>query len=198
MFQFHSQIAYILNEIENIGEIRLIKIDFGFPFKGAQDFRYNKALGGGALLDCGGYTIKLAGVFLGESARIVYSDLHGKEGFEVDIYGNAVIVNDAGRVVYLAFGMDNSYKCSLEIWGSNGTLYTNRVFTAPDGFIPIVEETDAAGNHKTEISLAADDSFRKSIEYFYGCINDTNKRLNAYKDITKQAGLVEEVGKCFK
>ena len=47
MFAFHSQIEWIKNRIAEgaVGDIRLIRIDFGFPFRGANDFRYNKTLG---------------------------------------------------------------------------------------------------------------------------------------------------------
>ena len=54
MFVYHSQLDWIREHMAELGELRLIRIDFGFPFRGAGDFRYNKELGGGALLDCGG------------------------------------------------------------------------------------------------------------------------------------------------
>ena len=38
--------------------------------------------------------------------------------------------------VQIGFGMDNDYKCELEVWGSKGTLRTGRVLTAPAGFVP--------------------------------------------------------------
>ena len=93
MFSYHTQLDWIKNKVSEgvIGDIRLIRIDFGFPFRGANDFRYNKALGGGALLDCGGYTIKLATMFLGDTAEVKTSQLNYKEGFEVDIYGSATL-----------------------------------------------------------------------------------------------------------
>ena len=50
-----------------IGDVRLYRITFGFPRRDARDFRYNKALGGGALLDAGGYTMKYATTLLGLS-----------------------------------------------------------------------------------------------------------------------------------
>lgn len=56
MFIFHSQLEEINNVVKNgeIGDIRLYRISFGFPRRTASDFRYNKLLGGGALLDAGG------------------------------------------------------------------------------------------------------------------------------------------------
>ena len=98
MFAFHKQIAEIQDiiAIGKLGEVRLYRITFGFPQRAKNDFRYNKALGGGALLDCGGYTIKLATMLLGETAKIAYSKLNYTDGFDVDLYGSAAMINDSG------------------------------------------------------------------------------------------------------
>lgn len=193
MFAFHSQIEWIKNRIAEgaVGDIRLIRIDFGFPFRGANDFRYNKALGGGALLDCGGYTLKLAGMFLGETARVTTSKLNSKEGFEVDIYGNATLVNDDGLTTQVSFGMDNSYRCSLDIWGSTGNIFTNRILTAPDGFEPTV--IIKQGNDEQSFTLSADDTFKKSIEMFLKCINNNDIRNSEFDSVVLQSGMVSSI-----
>jgi predicted dehydrogenase len=192
MFRYHRQIEFILEEIRSntVGEVRLYRIDFGFPFRGANDFRYNKPLGGGALLDCGGYTLKLASMLLGETARLVYSSLHYRDDFDVDIYGDAVMANERGVTAQIAFGMDNSYKCALEVWGTGGSIRTNRIFTAPDGYEPLVKIK--TGNEESEKPIPADDCFRKSIERFYACVVNREEREDNYKDIVKQANLIEE------
>ena len=61
-FLYHTQLQVIENMIKEgvIGEVRLYRSVFGFPFRHENDFRYNKSLGGGSLFDCGGYPIKLA------------------------------------------------------------------------------------------------------------------------------------------
>ncbi|MDE6594291.1 MAG: Gfo/Idh/MocA family oxidoreductase [Oscillospiraceae bacterium] len=195
MFAYHSQIQWIRNKLAEgvIGETRLIRIDFGFPFRGSNDFRYIKDLGGGALLDCGGYTLKLAGILLGETARVTSSQLCSKAGFEVDIYGNATLVNDQGLTAQVSFGMDNSYKCNLEIWGSTGTIFTNRILTAPDGFEPtvIIKQADTEQNYV----LPGDDTFKKSVEYFKSCIDNRDIRKEHYKEILLQADKVEHINK---
>ncbi|MEE1018794.1 MAG: Gfo/Idh/MocA family oxidoreductase [Acutalibacteraceae bacterium] len=198
MFAYHSQLEWIIKKIADgaIGDVRLIRIDFGFPFRGGNDFRYNKALGGGALLDCGGYTVKLAGMLLGDSARVVTSQLNSKDGFEVDIYGSATLVNDDGLTAQISFGMDNSYKCSLEVWGSTGTLFTGRVLTAPDGFEPTVTIKTADGEET--FTLPADDTFKKSIEYFGNCVNDASLRVKHYDEIIKQSQQINLIQKVEK
>lgn len=191
MFVYHSQLDWIKNRLTEIGEIRHIRIDFGFPFRGANDFRYIKELGGGALLDCGGYTVKLAGLFLGESAMITASQLNTKSGFDVDIYGSATLTNFDGLTAQIAFGMDNSYKCSLEIWGSEGTIYTNRILTAPDGFEPVV--TVKKGNDEQQFTLPADDTFAKSIKFFEKCVDNEQVRTKHYSEIHRQSASVEKI-----
>lgn len=193
MFVYHSQLDFIQQMVDDkrIGELRLIRITFGFPFRGGNDFRYCKALGGGALLDCGGYTVKLATLLLGDTARLTTSRLNTKKGFEVDLFGSATMVNDAGLTAQLSFGMDNNYKCELELWGSEGTLYTNRILTAPEGFLPAVTIKSADG--EKSFQLPADDSFEKSIDYFYKCTQDQSTAREQRKKILHQAEIVEMI-----
>ena len=199
MFQYHKQIEDINKIISNgdLGDIRLYRISFGFPMRTPNDFRYNKALGGGAILDCGGYTIKYASMLLGSTARIVQAQSNNLEGFSVDMYGSAVIVNDKGQTAQLAFGMDNSYKCELEVWGSKARLITNRVLTAPAGLAPEALIVDSKGNEK-KITLSADDSFGKSIKLFSDCIANDTVRENNYKVIERQSELLNQFLKMTK
>lgn len=193
MFAFHKQLEEIVDIVNSgeLGDVRLYRIAFGFPRRAQNDFRYNKSLGGGALLDCGGYTLKLASMLLGDTAKIATSQLNYMDGFEVDMHGSATIVNDAGVTAQLSFGMDNSYKCELEIWGSKGCLTTGRILTAPNGFEPTAEIK--VGNETRTVKLSADDTFRKSIQKFCLCVTDNKERIRNYAEIVRQAELVEKI-----
>ena len=193
MFAFHSQLGEIDAIVKSgkIGDIRLYRIAFGFPMRGANDFRYKKSLGGGALLDCGGYTVKLASLLLGESATVKHSTLNYTDDFDVDLYGSATMVNDRDEVAQITFGMDNSYKCDLEIWGSKGCLLADRIFTAPVDFKP--HALMKIGNENTVVEFADDDTFKKSIEHFYKCITDENLKQINYNNLIVQAMLVDAV-----
>lgn len=193
MFQFHSQLKFIENLIKekSIGDLRLIRIEFGFPMRKNSDFRYNKDLGGGALLDCGGYTVKLATHLLGETTKLKTSKLNFIEGFDVDIYGSAVLENKAGTVAQISFGMDNYYKCETEIWGSKGYIIAPRIFTAPSDFKPQV--IYKAENEEKIFELEADDQFLNSIEYFYECIKNEGIRKTSYKELIQQSELIDKI-----
>lgn len=191
MFAFHKQLAEIKKIIDlgEIGDVRLYRISFGFPMRKKNDFRYNLKLGGGALLDAGGYTLKYASMVLGETTSILYATLNSVSEFDVDMYGSAALCNDYGDTVQVAFGMDNDYKCELEVWGSKGTLNTNRILTAPVGYKPIL--TLSKGNTQTIIELSEDDAFYNSICYFNDCIKSEKIRNESYRTIEKQAKLLD-------
>ncbi len=193
MFQYHSQIEKIKELISNrvAGEIRLIRLDFGFPLRAKNDFRYVKDLGGGALLDAAGYTLKLASVLLGDTVKVKASQLNNIDGYEVDMYGSAMVSNDEGVVCQIGFGMDSFYQCNIQIWGSKGMITSNRIFTAPPEYEPRINiETN---DEKSEIVLEADSHFVHSIEAFLDEINDSNKREKMYNDILLQARLVQQI-----
>ncbi len=67
MFTYHHQHAFVKKLIREgeIGDIHFFKSSFGFPPRSEGDIRYNKKLGGGALLDAGGYVVKATQLFQG-------------------------------------------------------------------------------------------------------------------------------------
>ena len=192
MFVFHDQLQAVNDIVDSgeIGDVRLYRISFGFPLRSQNDFRYNKALGGGALLDCGGYTFKYASMLLGPTAKMKYAQSNYIDGFGVDMYGSAALVNDKGVTAQVAFGMDHNYKCELEVWGSKGTIYTNRILTSPAGFTP--EVIIRKGNEEEKRNLPADDAFKKSILHFCQCIEKNDVRKENYQTLLRQAKLVED------
>lgn len=191
-FCMHRQMRKIKELIETgaIGDIRLIRSAFGFPYRSETDFRYHKDKGGGALLDCGGYVIKAAQFFLQDDVRVLTASLHNVEKHDVDMYGSAVLADQSNQEAQIAFGMDNSYKCDLEIWGSKACIMAPRIFTPPAEM-----ETQIIIKGQTEeiISVEPDDQFSHTIEAFFDCINDREKRKSAEKEILNQSRLIQEV-----
>lgn len=192
MFIFHKQLQAVNDIVASgeLGRVRQYRVSFGFPRRAASDFRYNKSLGGGALLDAGGYCMKYASWLLGDSARLVCANECHEPEWEVDIFGSATMVNDEGIICQLSFGMDCDYKCELEAWGSLGTLTTGRILTAPDGLEP-----DVVIKHNQDFEtrkLPADNAFEKSIRRFMDCLHDKTIREENYKIIERQASFVEQ------
>lgn len=193
MFLYHSQLAKVKELIADgaLGEIRLYRMAFGFPKRAGGDFRYNKALGGGALLDCGGYPVRLALEFLGESANVTQARLIQPAGYEVDLFGNAVLENNDGLCAQVSFGMDNAYQCQMEVWGSKATLTASRIFTAGPDFSPqIILRTSS---NEMKIQLDPDDSFLHSIQRFQSYV--ASSVYGGAADIFRQADTVVTIQK---
>ena len=193
MFLYHSQLGKIKELIADgtLGELRLIRASFGFPMRGKDDFRYKKAMGGGALLDCGGYPVRLALELLGDTAQVTQSRLVQPEGHEVDLYGNAVLENADGLCAQISFGMDNAYQCQLEVWGSKAILIVPRVFTAPAGF-----DADLEVKENQEVSQhfsISDNSFKNSLLMFKDSILKENDRKGKMIAIQIQSDLIEKI-----
>lgn len=193
MFLYHKQLQEIekLIDPKKFGAVRMIRTAFTFPFRGATDFRYNKELGGGALLDCGGYPILLAAKLLGESAELVWSNLCIDSAYGVDTSGSAVLQNDDGLTAHVFFGMNDTYRCELEIWGSDSMLTAARIFTAPPDLQPILKLQSRKGVE--EIQVESDDQFLNSIQYFVQLLENPNLRNIHRKNILRQSELIEQI-----
>ena len=195
-FRFHKQIEVIKTIIEDgqIGELRSIYTSFGFPpFADKDNIRYNKDLGGGALLDAGAYPIKISQLFLGADVTVQSSSLYLDPQREVDIYGGGFIKQRNGSLfANVAFGFDNQYQCRIEFWGSKGKLTAPRVFTAPpNNDVELILET---GQEKKVIKVEKSNHFRSMLCYFHELIttNNKDKIQREYHENVTQARLIEE------
>jgi NDP-hexose-3-ketoreductase len=193
MFIYHSQLKRIKEIINggSLGQVRLYRMAFGFPKRAANDFRYNREFGGGALLDCGGYPVRLAADLLGNTATVTASRLNYVPEFDVDLSGSATLENTDGLIAQVSFGMDNFYKCELEVWGSKGTLVATRIFTAGPEFEP--EAVIMNNNEQKNLKFPSDDQFLNSIDEYYGCIQSDEIRTKMYQKIMEQSLLVEKI-----
>ncbi len=193
MFQYHAQLADIEKIIASgeLGKLRLVRTSFGFPRRAGGDFRYVKELGGGTMLDNGGYTIKLINRLLGKSTRLVASKLDYDEETGVDIFGTAEFMNADGVLAQAAFGMDCQYQCSLELWGSKGRLTTGRIYTTPNGFVPTALIETGAGSRSIE--LASCDAFEESIKMYLRAVDDDGLRAEMAQELVRQAEFVDAV-----
>jgi NDP-hexose-3-ketoreductase len=191
MFAFHrqfDQIRQLLAE-NRAGEIRCIRSSFGFPpFPDSGNIRYSKALGGGALLDAGAYTLKVSQLLLGNEIQVLGSSLTYDEQKDVDLYGGIFLQHPTGIVVETAFGFDHFYQCSLEIWGNKAKISADRIFTAGPGVQPKIR-IEEQGNTEV-IEVEADNHFLNLLDDFARTVASANFEAK-YGEILGQAGLIQ-------
>jgi NDP-hexose-3-ketoreductase len=194
-FRFHPQTSLIQNLINQnaIGEIRCVRASFGFPpFNDKNNIRYQAGLGGGALLDAGAYTTKVSQLLLGLDLKVKASSLNVDSNTEVDIWGGAYLQDEkTGKFAELAFGFDHFYQCGIDVWGSVGKIKTNRLFTAPANYEPIITLETHEGEQR--IKAEAANHFELMLLYFYELIMKNKNQEVEHTQNLDQARLLQEI-----
>ena len=137
-------------EAGRLGRVQSLTADFGFRAPYAAEKRlYNKALGGGALLDIGIYPVFLANLLFGEPQRILGAARMGETG--VDLEDNLVFEYADDQYARLHASLAHETPSDAWIYGSAGKVYmegrwheTKRVILYPnDGPAETVDVSEA-------------------------------------------------------
>jgi len=171
-----------------IGNIRLIKASFGYPFRGVSDHRYSKEYGGGALNDAGCYTIKIIRAILGSDVDILSARLIPSVNNEIDDFGAGMLIKE-GIISQISFGINNQYECKLEIWGTKGIINMPRIFTAPMGFNAVVKVSTQ--NNEIDFELN-DNQFSNFFTRFSKLLLSEHLRELEYIEIIEQSKLMHK------
>lgn len=129
---FHPSYQTIVSQIEkgSIGKIKHIEANFGFPFPPSDNFRYKMELGGGSLLDSMIYPLSFCLNIAGESIKKIKYILKYNKQIGIDTGGVFLLeFEDISATINYGFGY--MYRNNYLIWGSQGYLYGERVFTRP-------------------------------------------------------------------
>lgn len=192
LFLHHSQFSWILEQLASgdIGRLRLVRATFGFPPLSRDNFRYDRGLGGGALLDVGAYGIRMALALGGCSWQVCGVSRVEDEALGVDVYGTLQLLNPEGVAVQAAYGFNYVYQCSLELLGTSGRLTAERIFTPPPGFSPRVW-VEKQGR-RTEHQLPPDNHCRNAWTAFAQCVR-ANEFDESLREVRDQACLLDDV-----
>ncbi|MBV9100495.1 MAG: Gfo/Idh/MocA family oxidoreductase [Candidatus Dormibacteraeota bacterium] len=140
MYRFHPRMRALR---ESAGQVRSLHAAFSFPLPPANNYRWSAALGGGALLDVGCYTLDVARWFLGEPDAVTAV----MAGDEVDVSVAAALGFGSGAqaTVWASFAAPEHQV--LELVGADGIEHVTQPFTAwrdPDDPYQLMVEEFAA------------------------------------------------------
>ncbi len=191
MFIYHAQQIKAKSIIDKgfIGEIHSFSGNFGFPPLAPDNFRYKKELGGGALLDAGAYPLRAARYFFDEKLSVADCSLL-LDNNNVDLRGSAYLKTKNCKSAFISFGFDNGYKCSYEIWGSQGSIFTEKAYTPRSNmFTKLIFENK---NGREIIDIEPDNHFVNILVEFYDSIINETPEIH-YKDILEQSYMIEQI-----
>jgi xylose dehydrogenase (NAD/NADP) len=121
MWRHHPQARMLVELLQRVGELRLIRAWFSFPLHRTGDVRLSAELDGGALMDVGCYCLSAARLLAGEPLEVVGVQVRGGDGVDVRFLG---AMRFEGKVVAeFDCGIDMADRHGLEVVGSNGSLY---------------------------------------------------------------------------
>lgn len=191
-FLEHRQHAQILDLLDRgaIGDLRTVTAEFAIPPLPAGDIRYQRNLGGGALLDTGVYPLRTATMLLGQGLQVVGSAGEPPPVGGVDLAGAALLVAPNGVTVSISFGFVHAYRSTYSLWGSGGRLTLDRAYTPPPELRPTATLQTADG--ASVLRLDCDDQFRGRLRRFVAAVGNPAER--PFDDeIIEQARLVSAV-----
>lgn len=192
MFQYHSQHQFVFDLIkkEEIGDIRVVRANFGFPPLPKDNFRYDDNIGGGALLDAAGYTVRAVQFILGDDYKVKAANLHPDPETGTNIYGGAFMENGSGVSGQIAFGFDHFYQSNYEIWGSQGKITVHWAFTPKPGLSPSVTLEKQGEKHTWQ--LKPDNHFVGSLKEFHKTISENNHEKH-YHQVLAQSKALDDI-----
>jgi predicted dehydrogenase len=104
-----------------IGELRVIRSDFGFTLDpGSGDVRLSQDLEGGALADLGCYCISATRLLAGEPESVVARQVLAPSGVDLRIGGTLAHAADVLAELYCGFDLPRRH--ALEVIGSEGSI----------------------------------------------------------------------------
>ncbi len=133
MYRCHPQTAKLAELVRAgaIGELRLISAVFCFNRPVDPKLRlYNRALGGGAILDIGCYPVSIARLVAGAAAGRPFAEpavFHGTGRIhpvaQVDELAAATLRFSGGAIAQLACGTTTAKEISVHVYGTEGILH---------------------------------------------------------------------------
>ncbi len=129
-------------ESGDIGEVRLLKADFGFNNKFDPNSRlFNKSLGGGALLDVGIYNVSFSTFIYNELPEEIYSNML-ESSSNVDLSGSICLTYSNGRQANLYSSINLETVCDAIILGTKGRIRIPKYYRADTAYITIGDDEE--------------------------------------------------------
>jgi predicted dehydrogenase len=132
MYRFHPQTLKLqeLLAAGAVGQVKLVRVDFGFSLNRPNDVRWSAELDGGALADVGCYCVNLARLVMGSAPQRAFAAARQAET-GVDTLLAGTLEYDGDALAQVACDFVSSFHQTAQIIGSDGVIDLERAFTMP-------------------------------------------------------------------
>jgi NDP-hexose-3-ketoreductase len=177
MYLYHPHFATIRQSVADgsLGEVLSLRSQFGIPHLDQPGFRFDRELGGGALLDVAPYPMSAALALLGPELELMQAFVGRRPAVDVDTHGHALLSTDTGAGVYLEWGYERAYKNEISIWGETASLHSDFIFSKPPNHAAQISIRDMHGIVE-HVEIEPADSFSLMFHSFALAVHDPSLR----------------------
>ncbi|MBS12061.1 MAG: hypothetical protein CME19_10730 [Gemmatimonadetes bacterium] len=126
----------------SLGEVNYVRSELTYTLANWEtDVRGLKDLDGGALLDAGCYAVNNVRTLMGSEPLEVAAQQRVHAGNQVDALFTGTLKFSDDRLAYICTGMQQPFRCMLEVVGTNGLVRTENFFTATELTVTVAGET---------------------------------------------------------
>lgn len=142
----HPQLTTIKEIFSNNDDApKMLTVHFTMPPFKPENFRYQKSLGGGAIMDTAPYAVSVARYFLGGEPEQVFCVVNEKQSDGLDIEYSLLMQYADGKSMIGHFGFNTEYINQVFLMGNRTNVTVSRIFTIPDTM-----ENELVVNHMNE------------------------------------------------
>ncbi len=174
MYRFHPRMQQIAGLVEQgaLGHLLLARASFTFRLTRSEDYRFDPAMGGGALLDVGVYGVNLARwMFRAEPESVYAYAVYGETGIDLTTVG--VLRFPGGRIATIEASFATAHQQAISLIGTAGTVeIAHDTFTA--GSDPTQFVWRGAEERTSElVTVAPADHYQLMVEHFAAAVLGT-------------------------
>ena len=187
----HPQLATIKEIFANNGDSpKMLTVHFTMPPFKPENFRYQKALGGGAIMDTAPYAVSVARYFLGGEPEQVFCIVNERQADGLDIEYSLLMQYADGKSMIGHFGFNTEYINQVFLMGNRTNVTVNRIFTIPDNM-----ENELVVNHMNDCRKVTTPSGNNFELYLKKALNSiqTKNYNDAYKSIMSDANVKQMI-----
>jgi len=192
MHLYHPIFRKVKHLIEKkyVGETTSVKFNFSCPHMKKSDWRYNKKLGGGGLLDLGCYTVSSYLNLFKMNSKLYYANLKKDKFFDVDTSGSSIFISN--NVLFsLNWGFGYLYENNLRIIGTKGIIIAKPFFSKPLNLIPEIKIYK--NKRYKKIFFTNTNQFIRMLDNFSDTIQNRNKINDHLRKCLLQSKIINEI-----
>ena len=145
----HPQLGTVKKIFAGNGDApKMLTVHFTMPPFKPENFRYQKSLGGGAIMDTAPYAVSVARFFFNAEPEQVFCVVNESKDDGLDIEYSLLMQYSNGRSMIGHFGFNTEYINQVFLMGTRTNVTVNRIFTIPD-----IMENELTVNHMNETKV---------------------------------------------